>query len=91
MVISDIRIKLLNNEENKLKAIASFTIDDAFIVHEVRIVEGSNGCFIDMPSRKTPNGDRRDVAHPKNTETRNQISEAILAAYEKAKQEAQQQ
>lgn len=84
--ISDVRIRLLNNENSKVRAIASFTIDDAFIVHEVRIVEGANGLFIDMPSTKRPNGEySRDIAHPKNTETRQLISNAILAAYEKEK------
>ena len=83
--ISDVRIRLLNNENSKVRAIASFTIDDAFIVHEVRIVEGTNGLFIDMPSTKSPNGEYRDIAHPKNTETRQLISTAILAAYEKEK------
>ena len=83
--ISDVRVRLLNNENSKLKAIASFTIDDAFIVHEVRIVEGTNGMYIDMPSTKRPNGEFRDIAHPKNTETRQLISDAILAAYEKEK------
>ncbi len=83
--ISDVRIRLLSNENSKVRAIASFTIDDAFIVHEVRIVEGTNGLFIDMPSNKRPNGEFRDIAHPKNTETRTLISNAILAAYEKEK------
>lgn len=83
--ISDVRIRLLNNENSKVRAIASFTIDDAFIVHEVRIVEGTNGLFIDMPSTKRPSGEYRDIAHPKNTETRQLISTAILAAYEKEK------
>ena len=85
MNISDIRIRLVTKDDSKLKAIASFTIDDAFVVHDVKIIEGTNGNFIAMPSKQAPSGEYKDIVHPRNTETREQISAAILAAYEKEK------
>lgn len=88
MKISDVRIRLVkNNEDKKLKAVASITIDECFVVHDIKIIEGREGCFISMPSRKTPDGEYKDIVHPINTETREQIRDIILAAYEKAKQE----
>jgi len=83
LTITDIRIRLVNKEDSKLKAVASFTIDDAFIVHDVRIVEGPNGIFIAMPSKKIPDGDYKDIVHPKHNEAREQITTAILEAYNK--------
>jgi len=75
----------VTKDDSKLKAVASFTIDNAFVVHDVKIIEGANGNFITMPSKQAPSGEYRDIAHPLNTETREQISSAILAAYEKEK------
>ena len=88
MNITDVRIRLVSKADSKLKAFASFTIDGAFAVHDIRIIEGSNGNFIAMPSRQTPDGEYKDIVHPLNTETREQISSVILAEYEKARQEA---
>lgn len=85
MNITDIRIRLVTKEDSKLKAVASFTIDNAFVIHDVKIIEGNNGNFIAMPSKQAPSGEYRDIVHPLNTETREQISSAILAAYEKEK------
>lgn len=85
MNITDIRIRLVAKDDSKLKAVASFTIDDAFVVHDVKVIEGANGCFIAMPPKRLPNGEYRDIVHPLNTETREMISSAILAAYEKEK------
>ena len=84
MKISDIRVRLLSNAENKMKATASFTIDDCFVIHEVRIIEGSKGMFIAMPSRKIANGDYKDICHPIDTATRNSIEAQILESYDKA-------
>ena len=75
----------MTKDDSKLKAVASFTIDSAFVVHDVKIIEGANGNFIAMPSKQAPSGEYRDIVHPLNTETREQISSAILAAYEKEK------
>ena len=85
MNITDVRIRLVSKADSKLKAFASFTIDGAFVVHDIKIIEGSNGNFIAMPSKQAPSGEYRDIVHPLNTETREQISSAILAAYEKEK------
>ncbi len=84
--ITDVRIKLVAKEDSKLKAIASFTIDEVFVVHDVKVLEGNNGLYIKMPQKQSPNGEYRDIAHPTNTETREQISSAVLSAYESAKQ-----
>ena len=88
MNITDVRIRLVSKADSKLKAFASFTIDEAFVVHDIKIIEGNNGNFIAMPSRQTPDGEYKDIVHPLNTETREQISSVILAEYEKARQEA---
>jgi stage V sporulation protein G len=66
---------------NKVCAIASIVIDDAFVVHDLRVVNGDKGLFVAMPSRKLPNGDFRDICHPINTDTRTQIQEAVLAQF----------
>ena len=67
---------------NKVCAIASIVIDDAFVIHDLRVVNGDKGLFVAMPSRKLPNGDFRDICHPINTETRNQIQEAVLEQFD---------
>ena len=87
--ITDIRIRLVKKEDSKLKAVASMTIDGCFVVHDIKVVEGNNGCFVPMPSRKTPEGEFKDIAHPIDTATRQQIDTSILAAYEKALREEQ--
>lgn len=84
MKISDVRIRLVEKDGSKLKAVASITIDECFVIHDIKIIEGKEGFFISMPSRKTPDGEYRDIVHPINTETREQIISAILKAYEKA-------
>lgn len=81
MKISDVRIRLVNKEDNKLKAVASITIDECFVVHDIKIIDSADGVFIAMPSRKTNDGDYKDIAHPLNTETRELIKNAILTAY----------
>jgi stage V sporulation protein G len=83
MNITEVRIWLLTNQESKLKAIASVTIGNALVIHDIKIIEGQNGLFIAMPSRKMGEGDFRDIAHPLVSETRNKIKEAIFAEYEK--------
>jgi stage V sporulation protein G len=87
--ITDIRIRLVKKEDSKLKAVASMTIDGCFVVHDIKVVEGNSGCFVPMPSRKTPEGEFKDIAHPIDTATRQQIDTSILAAYEKALKEEQ--
>lgn len=82
MNISDVRIRLAQREDSKLKAVASITIDNCFVVHDIKIIEGTDSLFIAMPSRKTNDGEYKDIAHPLNTETREQLKELILAAYQ---------
>ncbi len=80
MEITDVRVKKLNSD-NRLKAIAAITIDDCFVVHELRIIDGKDGLFVAMPSRKMPNGEFKDVAHPINQETRNRIEGVVIEAF----------
>lgn len=82
MNITDVRIRKVS-DEGKMKAVVSITFDDEFVVHDIKIIEGQNGLFIAMPSRKMGEGDFRDIAHPLVSETRNRIKEAIFAEYEK--------
>ena len=83
MNITDVRIRKIS-AEGKMKAIVSVTFENQFVVHDIKVIEGQNGLFIAMPSRKTPDGEFKDIAHPINTETREQIQKAILDEYEKA-------
>jgi len=64
-----------------MRAIVSVTLNDQFVVHDVRVIEGTNGYFVAMPSKRTPNGEFKDIAHPINTEARQEIQQAILEAY----------
>lgn len=86
MEITDVRIRKVA-DEGKMKAIVSITFDEEFVVHDIKIIEGQNGLFIAMPSRKMSEGDFRDIAHPILSETRNKIRDAIFTEYEKALQE----
>ncbi|ASW42077.1 septation regulator SpoVG [Clostridium isatidis] len=86
MTITDVRIRKIA-AEGKMKAIVSVTFDNEFVVHDIKVIEGQNGLFIAMPSRKTPDGEFKDIAHPINTSARERLQSAILEAYEKAKAE----
>ena len=89
MKITDVRVRLVAKDELKLRAVASITIDECFVVHDIKVIEGKDGLFISMPSRKTTDGEFKDIVHPINTETREMIKSAVLEAYEKAKVEAE--
>jgi stage V sporulation protein G len=80
MKITDIRIRRLEGN-SKMKAIVSITIDDEFVLHDIKVVDGEKGLFIAMPSKKTSDGEYRDIAHPIKTETRNRIQTLILDRY----------
>ena len=84
MKITDVRIRVVKKDDKKLRAVASITIDDCFVVHDIKVIEGAEGCFIAMPSRKTPDGEYKDIAHPINTETCEELRAVILAKYEEA-------
>ena len=83
MNITDVRVRKIN-AEGKMKAVVSVTFDDAFVVHDVKVVEGMNGIFVAMPSRKTPEGEYRDIAHPISAAAREVIQQAVLKAYQEA-------
>ena len=83
MTITDVRVRKIA-KEGKMKAIVSVTLDDEFVVHDIKVIEGEKGLFIAMPSRKTSDGEYRDIAHPINSETRQQMQDVILREYEKA-------
>ena len=89
MNISDVRVRLAQRDDSKLKAVASITIDNCFVVHDIKVIEGTDSLFIAMPSRKTNDGEYKDIAHPLNTETREQLKELILAAYQTELNKAQ--
>lgn len=82
MNITDVRIRKIS-DDGKMRAVASITLDDEFVVHDIKIIDGQNGLFIAMPSKKMSDGAFRDVAHPIRSEVRNQIKEQIFQAYEK--------
>ena len=88
MKITDVRVRIVNKDDAKLKAVASITIDECIVVHDIKIINGEKGLFVSMPSRKTPDGEYKDIVHPINTETREVLVKAIFAAYEKALEEA---
>lgn len=79
--ITDTRIRLVKRDDGKLRAVASVIIDDCFAIHDIKIISGAEGEFIAMPSRKTPDGEFKDIIHPINTETREMLREKVLAAY----------
>ena len=85
MNITEVRVRLVKKDEGKLKAVASVTIDGCFVVHDVKILEGQDDFFIAMPSKKTPDGEYRDIVHPLNTETREQLKKVVLEEFDKVK------
>lgn len=81
MEITDIRVRRIDTK-GKMKAIVSITFDNEFVVHDIKIIESHSGLFIAMPSRKTPDGEFKDIAHPINTAAREKIQSSIFAKYE---------
>lgn len=82
MNITDVRVRPVEKEDSKMKAVASITIDGEFVIHDIKVIESEKGLFIAMPSKKDGNGDYKDIAHPINTATRNKIQDAVIAKYE---------
>ena len=89
MKISDVRVRLVKKDDSKLKAVASITIDDCFVIHDIKVIDGTDGYFVAMPSRKTSDGEYKDITHPINSETRQTVIDAVLEAFklENAKEE----
>lgn len=83
MQITDVRVRKIT-KEGKMKAVVSITIDDVFVVHDIKVIEGEKGLFIAMPSKKAADGEYRDIAHPINSATRDIIQKIVLEGYEKA-------
>ena len=81
MQITDVRVRKIT-KEGKLKAVVSITLDDEFVVHDIKVIEGEKGLFIAMPSKKAADGEYRDIAHPINSATRDSIQQIILEKYE---------
>ena len=88
MEITDIRVRKINLE-GRMKAIVSVTFDDALVIHDVKVVEGDKGLFVAMPSKKMPDGEYKDIAHPISSQAREIIQTAVLKVYEKARAEAE--
>lgn len=86
MNITDVRVRKIA-KEGKMKAVVSVTLDNEFVVHDIKVIEGEKGLFIAMPSRKATDGEYRDIAHPINTRTRDKLQSIVLDAYEKAADE----
>ena len=86
MQITDVRVRKVA-KEGKLKAVVSITMDDEFVVHDIKVIEGEKGLFIAMPSKKATDGEYRDIAHPINSSTRESIQKIILDSYAKAVEE----
>lgn len=82
MKITDVRVKKVEGQ-NRLRAIVSITIDDVFVVHELRVIEGTNGLFVAMPSKQNKQGEFKDLAHPIDTNVRREIEQIVLEAYNK--------
>ena len=83
MEVTDVRVRKFS-KEGKMKAIVSITLDNEFVVHDIKVIEGDKGLFIAMPSKKAADGEYRDIAHPINSATRDLIQRIILESYEKA-------
>ncbi len=86
MEVTDVRLRRVNTE-GRMRAIASITIDNEFVVHDIRVIDGNNGMFVAMPSKRTPDGEFRDIAHPISSVTREKIQSAVLSEYERVGEE----
>ncbi|WP_329885978.1 septation regulator SpoVG [Pseudoramibacter faecis] len=83
MEITDVRVRKIY-PDGKMRGIISVTFDDLFVVHDIKVIEGQNGFFIAMPSRKTPDGEFKDICHPIKSEMRKELQDAVLEAYQQA-------
>ncbi len=86
MEVTDVRLRRVQTD-GRMRAIASITLDNEFVVHDIRVIDGNTGLFVAMPSKRTPDGEFRDIAHPINSGTRTKIQESVLKAYEESSEE----
>ncbi len=89
MQITDVRVRKVS-KDSKMKAVVSITIDDIFVVHDIKVIQGEKGLFIAMPSKKSADGEYRDIAHPINSETRQSLQKLILEKYEQTPDEVEE-
>ena len=89
MQITDVRVRKIT-KEGKMKAVVSITLDDELVIHDIKVIEGDKGLFIAMPSKKATDGEYRDIAHPINSSTRENLQRVILESYEKALEEPEE-
>ena len=87
MQITDVRVRKIA-KEGKMKAVVSITIDNGFVIHDIKVIDGEKGLFIAMPSRKSTDGEYRDIAHPINSDTRSRVQDIILKKYAETEAEA---
>ncbi len=88
MEVTAVRLRRVNTD-GRMRAIASITLDQEFVVHDIRVIDGNNGLFVAMPSKRTPDGEFRDIAHPINGSTRAKIQDAVLEEYRRAGEEVE--
>ncbi|MBQ0138409.1 MAG: septation regulator SpoVG [Kurthia sp.] len=86
MEVTDVRLRRVQTD-GRMRAIASITLDGEFVVHDIRVIDGNTGLFVAMPSKRTPDGEFRDIAHPINSGTRTKIQDSVLKAYEESSEE----
>ncbi len=82
MKITDVRLRKVNNQDTRMKALVSVTFDESFVIHDLRVIDGNNGLFVAMPSKRTPDGEFRDIAHPINSDMRKHVQEEVMRVYE---------
>lgn len=85
MEVTDVRLRRVQTD-GRMRAIASITLDNEFVVHDIRVIDGNTGLFVAMPSKRTPDGEFRDIAHPINSDMRTKIQQSVLIAYENAEE-----
>ncbi|TDM07223.1 septation regulator SpoVG [Macrococcus lamae] len=88
MKVTDVRLRKID-ADGRMKALVSITLDEAFVIHDLRVIEGNSGLFVAMPSKRTPDGEFRDIAHPINSEMRQEIQQAVMKVYEETEVEKQ--
>lgn len=81
MKVTDVRLRKIQTD-GRMKALVSITLDEAFVIHDLRVIEGNSGLFVSMPSKRTPDGEFRDIAHPINSDMRQEIQDAVMKVYD---------
>ena len=81
MIVTDVRLRKIQTD-GRMKALVSITLDEAFVIHDLRVIEGNSGLFVAMPSKRTPDGEFRDIAHPINSDMRQEIQDAVMKVYD---------